>query len=103
MSWLREPRRSRVSGTDHVSICDSENPHSRSKTVFRPRVRTEELQAMENDSSKDQFSRRGFLGAGSAALAAVAGTLVLSSATAQEVRDVKIDLSSCRSPLPVTP
>src|SRR5260370_617049 len=32
---------------------------------------------MENDSTKDQVSRRGFLGIGSAALAAVAGTLAV--------------------------
>ena len=31
---------------------------------------------MENDSTKDRFSRRGFLGIGSAALATVAGSLV---------------------------
>src|SRR5260370_19347856 len=39
---------------------------------------------MENDSTKDQVSRRGFLGIGSAALAAVAGTLAVSSANAQD-------------------
>src|SRR5882724_5652009 len=43
---------------------------------------------MENDSTKDgtkdQFSRRGFLGFGSAALAAAAGSLAVSSAVAQE-------------------
>jgi oxalate decarboxylase len=39
---------------------------------------------MENDSNKDQLSRRGFLGVGSAALAAVAGGLSVSSAIAQE-------------------
>ncbi len=39
---------------------------------------------MENDSKKNQFSRRGFLGAGSAALAAVAGGLSVSRAMAQE-------------------
>jgi oxalate decarboxylase len=39
---------------------------------------------MENDSNKDQLSRRGFLGVGSAALAAVAGGLAVSSAIAQE-------------------
>jgi oxalate decarboxylase len=39
---------------------------------------------MENDSDKNQLSRRGFLGAGSAALAAVAGGLSVSSAIAQE-------------------
>jgi oxalate decarboxylase len=44
----------------------------------------EELRAMENDSTKDQFSRRRFLGIGSAALAAVAGSLPVSSATAKE-------------------
>src|ERR1700704_3030539 len=44
----------------------------------------EELRTMENDSNKNQFSRRGFLGVGSAALAAVAGGLSVSSALAQE-------------------
>src|ERR1700737_3930745 len=39
---------------------------------------------MENDSNKNQVSRRGFLGVGSAALAAVAGGLSVSSAMAQE-------------------
>src|SRR5260221_11442509 len=39
---------------------------------------------MENDGNKNQFSRRGFLGVGSAALAAVAGGLAVSSAMAQE-------------------
>jgi oxalate decarboxylase len=39
---------------------------------------------MENDSNKDQLSRRGFLGVGSAALAAVAGGLAVSSTLAQE-------------------
>ncbi len=39
---------------------------------------------MENDSTKDRFSRRGFLGIGSAALATVAGSLAVSSALAQE-------------------
>jgi oxalate decarboxylase len=39
---------------------------------------------MENESTKDQFSRRGFLGFGSAALAAAAGSLAVSSAVAQE-------------------
>src|SRR3977135_4202010 len=43
-----------------------------------------ELRTMENDSNKNQFSRRGFLGVGSAALAAVAGGLSVSSAMAQE-------------------
>src|SRR6266849_1685259 len=36
----------------------------------------EEAHKMENDSTKDRFSRRGFLGIGSAALATVAGSLV---------------------------
>src|SRR5713101_751306 len=44
----------------------------------------EEAHKMENDSTKDRFSRRGFLGIGSAALATVAGSLVVSSAMAQE-------------------
>jgi oxalate decarboxylase len=39
---------------------------------------------MENDGTKDQFSRRGFLGIGSAALAAAAGSLAVSGAMAQE-------------------
>jgi oxalate decarboxylase len=39
---------------------------------------------MGNDSNKDQLSRRGFLGVGSAALAAVAGGLSVSSTLAQE-------------------
>ncbi len=39
---------------------------------------------MENDGSKDKFSRRGFLGVGSAALAAAAGSLAVSTAMAQE-------------------
>jgi nitrous oxide reductase len=39
---------------------------------------------MENDSTKDRFSRRGFIGIGSAALATVAGTLAVNSAVAQE-------------------
>ena len=44
---------------------------------------------MENDSPKDRFSRRGFLGVGSAALATVAGSLAASSAIAQENPAVK--------------
>src|SRR5216683_2966832 len=44
----------------------------------------EELRTMENDSNKNQFSRRGFIGIGSAALATVAGGLAVSSAMAQE-------------------
>jgi oxalate decarboxylase len=39
---------------------------------------------MKNDSSKDRFSRRGFLGVGSAALAAAAGSLAVGGAMAQE-------------------
>ncbi len=39
---------------------------------------------MENDGNKNQVSRRGFLGVGSAALAAVAGGLAVSGAMAQE-------------------
>jgi oxalate decarboxylase len=39
---------------------------------------------MENDGTKDKFSRRGFLGVGSAALAAAAGSLAVSAAMAQE-------------------
>src|SRR5712675_1918970 len=39
---------------------------------------------MEKDGIKDKFSRRGFLGVGSAALAAAAGTLAVSGAVAQE-------------------
>jgi oxalate decarboxylase len=41
---------------------------------------------MENDSTNDRFSRRGFLGVGSAALAAAAGSLVVGSAIAQEAQ-----------------
>jgi oxalate decarboxylase len=44
----------------------------------------EESHPMENDGMKDQFSRRGFLGIGSAALAAVAGSLSVSRVAAQE-------------------
>src|SRR6202171_5295986 len=44
----------------------------------------EELHKMENDSNNNQLSRRGFLGVGSAALAAVAGGLSVSRALAQE-------------------
>src|ERR1700694_6024619 len=39
---------------------------------------------MENDTTKDQLSRRGFLSVGSAALAAAAGSLAASGAMAQE-------------------
>src|SRR5882724_396650 len=39
---------------------------------------------MENDSTKDQLSRRGFLGVGSAALVAAAGSLAVGGAMAQE-------------------
>jgi oxalate decarboxylase len=39
---------------------------------------------MQNDSTKDRLSRRGFLGFGSAALATVAGSLAVSGAVAQE-------------------
>src|ERR1700726_80399 len=39
---------------------------------------------MENDSTKDRFSRRGFLGVGSAALAAAAGSLAGGGAMGQE-------------------
>src|SRR5258708_3999339 len=39
---------------------------------------------MENDSTKDRFSRRGFLGFGSAALAAAAGSVAVRGAMAQE-------------------
>jgi len=39
---------------------------------------------MENDNTKDRFSRRGFLGAGSVALATAAGSLALNRAFAQE-------------------
>src|ERR1700687_5614972 len=38
------------------------------------------LNAMENDGSKDKFSRRGFLGVGSAGLAAAGGSLAASPA-----------------------
>src|SRR5260370_22603309 len=43
----------------------------------------EELGRMESDGNKSQFARRGFLGVGSAARAAVAGGLAESSAMAQ--------------------
>jgi hypothetical protein len=39
---------------------------------------------MQDNTPKDRFSRRGFLGIGSAALATVAGSLAVSAATAQE-------------------
>src|SRR5882762_11443796 len=39
---------------------------------------------MENNGTKDQFSRRGFLGIGSAALAVAAGSAAVSGAMAQE-------------------
>jgi oxalate decarboxylase len=39
---------------------------------------------MKNDSTKDQLSRRGFFGVGSAALAAAAGGLAVSGAMAQQ-------------------
>src|SRR6202163_3431667 len=39
---------------------------------------------MENDGTKDRFSRRGFLGVGSAALAAAAGSLAVGGAMGQE-------------------
>src|ERR1700738_3783428 len=39
---------------------------------------------MESDGTKDQFSRRGFLGIGSAALAAAAGSLAVSGPMAEE-------------------
>ena len=39
---------------------------------------------MENDSTKDQLSRRGFLGFGSAVLAAATGSLAVSGAMAQD-------------------
>jgi len=45
---------------------------------------------MQNDSTKDRFSRRGFLGVGSAALATVAGSLAVSSTFAQENPAIKI-------------
>src|SRR2546426_1761856 len=44
---------------------------------------------MENDSPKDRFSRRGFLGVGSAALATVAGSLAVTSTFAQENPAIK--------------
>src|SRR5882762_1650242 len=42
------------------------------------------LHIMENNGIKDQFSRRGFLGIGSAALAVAAGSAAVSGAMAQE-------------------
>src|SRR5258708_36763001 len=47
-------------------------------------IHMEELRRMENDGNKNQVSRRGFLGVGSAALAAVAGGLAVSGGMAQE-------------------
>src|SRR3981081_403407 len=54
--------------------------------MLRLRARSQHggLNAMENDGTKDKFSRRGFLGAGAAALAAAAGSLAVSAAMAQE-------------------
>src|SRR3979411_935969 len=54
--------------------------------MLRLRARSQHggLNAMENDGTKDKFSRRGFLGVGSAALAAAAGSLAVSGAVAQE-------------------
>jgi len=46
----------------------------------------EESHPMENDGMNGQFSRRGFLGIGSAALAAVAGSLSVSRVAAQETQ-----------------
>jgi len=43
---------------------------------------------MENDGSKDHFSRRGFIGIGSAALAAVTGSLAVGKAMAQDKQSV---------------
>src|SRR6267378_2292266 len=43
---------------------------------------------MENDGTKDQFSRRGFIGIGSAALATVTGTLAVGRAMAQDTQTV---------------
>src|ERR1700674_2603922 len=54
--------------------------------MLRLRARSQHggLNAMENDGTTDKFSRRGFLGVGSAALAAAAGSLAVSAAMAQE-------------------
>jgi len=49
---------------------------------------------MENDGTRDQFSRRGFLGIGSAALATVAGSLAVSSAMAQEGQQARTGQSA---------
>src|ERR1700694_1368270 len=43
---------------------------------------------MENDGSKDQFSRRGFLGIGSAALAVATGSLAVGRAMAKDKQTV---------------
>src|SRR6202045_2882237 len=43
-----------------------------------------EVGKMQNNNIKDRFSRRGFIGIGSAALATVAGSLAVSGAMAQE-------------------
>src|ERR1700687_3583497 len=51
---------------------------------LRARSQCGGLNAMENDGTKDRFSRRGFLGVGSAALAGAAGSLAVSAAMAQE-------------------
>jgi oxalate decarboxylase len=49
---------------------------------------------MDNDGTKDRFSRRGFLGVGSAALATVAGSLAVSSAMGQEGQNARTDRST---------
>src|SRR5713226_6286628 len=43
-----------------------------------------EVGKVQNNNIKDRFSRRGFIGIGSAALATVAGSLAVSGAVAQE-------------------
>src|SRR6266849_2545964 len=48
------------------------------------RMNIRRFYTMENDGTKHQFSRRGFLGIGSAALAVAAGSMAVSGAMAQE-------------------
>src|SRR6266851_6709328 len=54
---------------------------------------------MKNESVNDQFSRRTFLGAGSAALVAGAGGLFMASAAAQETSKSRTDPGPTNKPL----
>ena len=54
---------------------------------------------MKNESVNDQFSRRTFLGAGSAALVAGAGGLLMASAAAQETSKSRTDPGPTNKPL----